>query len=126
MILVVILELSNSLEKQIDKTQKFLDHLSVLSNCIHNAQATKQQVDTTAEYTENISKPISVLSVSSEFEFVLFFSSSSSHRDLYSLSKQQVDTTAEYTENIAKCMEIARRISEGAKVPYSDERKLMK
>ncbi len=76
----VILELSNSLEKQIDKTQKFLDHLSVLSNCIHNAQATKQQVD----------------------------------------------TTAEYTENIAKCMEIARRISEGAKVPYSDERKLMK
>ena len=28
----VILELSNSLEKQIDKTQKFLDHLSVLSN----------------------------------------------------------------------------------------------
>lgn len=76
----VILELSNSLEKQIDKTQNFLDNLSVLSSYIHNAQAIKQQSD----------------------------------------------TSAEYTENIAKCMEIARRISEGSKVPYCDERKLMK
>jgi hypothetical protein len=40
-------------------------------------------------------------------------------------SKQQGDAMKEAAENMTKCMEIARRISKGDKVPASDEQKLM-
>lgn len=40
-------------------------------------------------------------------------------------SKQQGEAMAEYAEDLVKLMEIARRISDGAKVPASDEKKLM-
>ena len=40
-------------------------------------------------------------------------------------TKQQSEVAEKYTEDIAKCMEIARRLSRGAKVPASDEKKLM-
>lgn len=41
------------------------------------------------------------------------------------VAKQQGDTMAEAVDDVAKCMEIARRISSGAKVPPEDEKKLM-
>lgn len=40
-------------------------------------------------------------------------------------SKQQADAWKEYGEEMAKCLEIARRISRGDKVPAQDEKKLM-
>lgn len=40
-------------------------------------------------------------------------------------AKQQGDAAKEYAEDMAKCLEIARRISKGDKVPASDEKKLM-
>lgn len=40
-------------------------------------------------------------------------------------ARQQGEAMAEYTEDVVKCMEIARRISRGAKVPPYDEKKLM-
>lgn len=40
-------------------------------------------------------------------------------------SKQQADAMKEYGEEMAKCLEIARRISRGDKVPAQDEKKLM-
>lgn len=76
----VILELSDTLQKHIDKTQNFMNQLSILSNTIYNAEVTKQQGE----------------------------------------------AMSEYAEDTAKCMEIARRISTGGKVPYFDEKKLMK
>lgn len=41
------------------------------------------------------------------------------------VSKQQCEAYAKAADDMAKCMEIARRISSGAKVPSKDERKLM-
>lgn len=41
------------------------------------------------------------------------------------VSKQQADAMQEYGENMAKCLEIARRLSRGDKVPLQDEKKLM-
>lgn len=40
-------------------------------------------------------------------------------------SKQQADAMQDYAENMAKCLEIARRISRGDRVPAQDEKKLM-
>lgn len=40
-------------------------------------------------------------------------------------SKQQADALKEYGEEMAKCLEIARRISRGDRVPAQDEKKLM-
>ena len=40
-------------------------------------------------------------------------------------AEQQADAMAEYGEEMAKCLEIARRISRGDKVPAQDEKKLM-
>lgn len=41
------------------------------------------------------------------------------------VSEQQADAMKEYGEEMAKCLEIARRISRGDKVPAQDEKKLM-
>lgn len=41
------------------------------------------------------------------------------------VAKQQGDAMAEASEDMIKCLEIARRISEGAKVPGADQKKLM-
>jgi hypothetical protein len=41
------------------------------------------------------------------------------------VSRQQGDAMQEAAEDMAKCLEIARRISRGDKVPASDEQKLM-
>lgn len=41
------------------------------------------------------------------------------------VSEQQADAMKEYGEEMAKCMEIARRISRGDRVPAQDEKKLM-
>lgn len=41
------------------------------------------------------------------------------------VAKQQGDAMEEATEDMAKCLEIARRISRGDKVPAQDEKKLM-
>lgn len=41
------------------------------------------------------------------------------------VSKQQTEAMAKVNEDMIKCLEIARRISNGAKVPPSDERRLM-
>ncbi len=41
------------------------------------------------------------------------------------VAEQQADAMAEYGEEMAKCLEIARRISRGDKVPAQDEKKLM-
>ena len=41
-------------------------------------------------------------------------------------AKQQSETSQESTREVSKLMEVARRIASGAKVPYKDERKLMK
>lgn len=40
-------------------------------------------------------------------------------------SKQQADALKKWGEDMAKCLEIARRISNGDKVPPQDEKKLM-
>lgn len=40
-------------------------------------------------------------------------------------SEQQADAMKEYGEEMAKCMEIARRIGRGDRVPAQDEKKLM-
>ena len=40
-------------------------------------------------------------------------------------SKHQADAMKKYAEDMAKCLEIARRISNGDKVPATDEKKLM-
>ena len=40
-------------------------------------------------------------------------------------SRQQADAMKKYAEDMAKCLEIARRISNGDKVPATDEKKLM-
>lgn len=40
-------------------------------------------------------------------------------------SEQQADAMKEYGEEMAKCLEIARRISRGDRVPAQDEKKLM-
>lgn len=40
-------------------------------------------------------------------------------------AKQQGEAMQEYGEDVAKCLEIARRIANGDKVPASDEKKLM-
>lgn len=41
------------------------------------------------------------------------------------VAKQQGDAMEEAAEDMAKCLEIARRISRGDKVPAQDEKKLM-
>lgn len=41
------------------------------------------------------------------------------------VAKQQGDAWAEAAEDVSKCMEIARRIAEGGKVPAKDAKKLM-
>ena len=41
------------------------------------------------------------------------------------ITKQQGDGMSESTKDMAKCLEIARRISHGDKVPAKDEQKLM-
>lgn len=41
------------------------------------------------------------------------------------VSKQQGDAMQKYAEDMAKCLEIARRISRGDRVPAQDEKKLM-
>lgn len=41
------------------------------------------------------------------------------------VARQQGEAMAEYAEDVSKCMETARRISNGGKVPASDERRLM-
>ncbi len=41
------------------------------------------------------------------------------------VARQQSDAAQEYGEDMAKIMEAARRIGKGAKVPASDEKKLM-
>ena len=41
------------------------------------------------------------------------------------VSKQQADAMQEYGKEMAKCLEIARRLSRGDKVPLQDEKKLM-
>lgn len=41
------------------------------------------------------------------------------------VARQQNDAAQEYGEDMAKIMEVARRIGKGAKVPASDEKKLM-
>lgn len=41
------------------------------------------------------------------------------------VAKQQGEAMQEYGEAVAKCLEIARRIANGDKVPASDEKKLM-
>lgn len=41
------------------------------------------------------------------------------------VAKQQGEAMQEYGEEVAKCLEIARRIANGDKVPSSDEKKLM-
>ena len=41
------------------------------------------------------------------------------------VAKQQGEAMQEYGEEVAKCLEIARRIANGDKVPASDEKKLM-
>ena len=41
------------------------------------------------------------------------------------VSKQQADAWKKYAEDMAKCLEIARRLSRGDKVPLQDEKKLM-
>lgn len=41
------------------------------------------------------------------------------------VSEQQADAMKEYGEEMAKCLEIARRISRGDRVPAQDEKKLM-
>lgn len=41
------------------------------------------------------------------------------------VARQQNDVAQEYGEDMAKLMEVARRIGKGAKVPASDEKKLM-
>ena len=41
------------------------------------------------------------------------------------VARQQNDAAQEYGEDMAKLMEVARRIGKGAKVPASDEKKLM-
>ncbi len=40
-------------------------------------------------------------------------------------AKQQGESMREYGEDVAKCLEIARRIANGDKVPAADEKKLM-
>lgn len=40
-------------------------------------------------------------------------------------AKQQGEAMQEYGEDVARCLEIARRIANGDKVPASDEKKLM-
>ncbi len=40
-------------------------------------------------------------------------------------SRQQAEAMKEYGEDMAKCLEIARRISRGDRVPAQDEKKLM-
>ena len=40
-------------------------------------------------------------------------------------AKQQGEAMKEYGEEVAKCLEIARRIANGDRVPASDEKKLM-
>lgn len=40
-------------------------------------------------------------------------------------AEQQADAMEEYGEEMAKCLEIARRLSRGDKVPAQDEKKLM-
>lgn len=41
------------------------------------------------------------------------------------VSRQQGEVLAEYAEDVSKCLEVARRISKGGKVPPSDEKRLM-
>lgn len=41
------------------------------------------------------------------------------------VSKQQADAMKKYGEDMAKCLEIARRISRGDRVPAQDEKRLM-
>lgn len=41
------------------------------------------------------------------------------------VSKQQADAMQDYAKDMAKCLEIARRISRGDRVPAQDEKKLM-
>jgi len=41
------------------------------------------------------------------------------------VSKQQADAMQKYGEDMAKCLEIARRIGRGDRVPAQDEKKLM-
>lgn len=41
------------------------------------------------------------------------------------VARQQSDAAKDYGEDMAKIMEVARRIGKGAKVPASDEKKLM-
>lgn len=41
------------------------------------------------------------------------------------VSRQQSEAAAEYGEDMAKIIEVARRISQGGRVPASDEKKLM-
>ena len=41
------------------------------------------------------------------------------------VSRQQSDVMQEKSDDMAKIMEVARRIGKGAKVPASDEKKLM-
>ena len=41
------------------------------------------------------------------------------------VARQQSDAAKDYDEDMAKIMEVARRIGKGAKVPASDEKKLM-
>ena len=41
------------------------------------------------------------------------------------VAKQQRDAAQEYGEDMVKIMEVARRIAKGAKVPGTDEKKLM-
>lgn len=41
------------------------------------------------------------------------------------VAEQQADAMEEYGEEMAKCLEIARRLSRGDKVPAQDEKKLM-
>ncbi len=41
------------------------------------------------------------------------------------VSKQQADAMQKYGEDMAKCLEIARRLSKGDRVPMQDEKKLM-
>lgn len=44
----------------------------------------------------------------------------------FEAAKQQGESMAEYAEELAKCMEVARRISNGDKVPPSDEQRLLR
>lgn len=109
---------SAQMSKLRDKRSQLLEQKKALEN---------GEIEMTDEEVSALGKAIDRVDIQYEkaSEFMQGFNTQKTLLQDAEASKRQGDAMAEKAENDAKCLEIARRIARGDKVPPKDEQKLL-